>query len=133
MPIRNTTINNVEKRIRYENGGSNVVPLPEKPGNPQWYDDEYYKKKVAQDTQVKSKPKEYLKTMPEIDPRDLSPEGILSVLKNNKALQVDFGNRYDRDFYMGVLGQYFGVKELEQKSLMQLEEMLQDLIGQGVI
>ena len=34
---------------------------------------------------------------------------------------------------MGVLGQYFGVKELEQKSLMQLEEMLQDLIGQGVI
>ena len=70
MPIRNTTINNVEKRIRYENGGSNVVPLPEKPGNPQWYDDEYYKKKIAQDTQVKSKPKEYLKTMPEIDPRE---------------------------------------------------------------
>jgi len=111
--------------------GNVVVPLPEKPGGPQWYDDEYYKEKMAhKDQPIKTKDRKlYLNVMPELDPTDLK-EGILTLIKENNLLKA---SRSDRDFYMGVLGKYHPTKELEQKSLLQLEVMLQDLLGQGII
>ena len=111
--------------------GNNVVPLPDKPGGPSWYDDEYYKKKMVHNDQpIKTEDRKlYLNVMPELDPTDLR-EGILSLIKENNVLKA---SRSDRDFYMGVLGKFHPIKELEQKSLLQLEEMLQDLLGRGLI
>ena len=112
----------------------NVAPLPEKPGGPQWYDDEYYKEKMAhRDQPIETKDRKlYLNVMPELDPTNLK-EGILSLIKENNLLEAGFGTNGDRDFYMGVLGRFHSFKKLKNKSLLQLEEMLQDLLGRGLI
>jgi|TARA_B110000967_G_scaffold205853_1_gene251268 hypothetical protein len=48
-------------------------------------------------------------------------------------VNAGFGTESDRDFYMGVLGNYHPVKELEKMSLPGLENLLQELLSRNII
>lgn len=83
MPTRNTTINGIDKRITYDNGGDVKPRLPQGKTN---------------------------------------LEGILSL-----------ANAEDRLFYLQQLGKFHGQKELEGKSIKQLDLMLQELLSRNLI
>tara|TARA_R100000935_G_C2759184_1_gene132912 strand:+ start:436 stop:687 length:252 start_codon:yes stop_codon:yes gene_type:complete len=83
MPTRTTTINNIDKRITYDNGGDVKPKVPQGKTN---------------------------------------LEGILSL-----------ANAEDRLFYLQQLGKFHGQKELEGKSMQQLDLMLQELLDRNLI
>ena len=83
MPTRTTTINNIDKRITYDNGGDVKPKVPQGKTN---------------------------------------LEGILSL-----------ASAEDRLFYLQQLGKFHGQKELEGKSMQQLDLMLQELLDRNLI
>jgi len=83
MPTRTTTINTIDKRITYDNGGDVKPKVPQGKTN---------------------------------------LEGILSL-----------ANAEDRLFYLQQLGKFHGQKELEGKSMQQLDLMLQELLDRNLI